>query len=34
MRVIGGARDRAALHGLRHQLDSIARISGEMAAGQ
>ncbi|MGH3614316.1 MAG: helix-turn-helix domain-containing protein [Pseudonocardia sp.] len=32
LRVIGGARDMAALHGLRHQLDSIARIRGEMLA--
>lgn len=29
--VIGGAREAAARHGLRHQLDSIARVRTEMA---
>jgi len=31
LRIIGGAREMATLHGLRHQLDSIGRIRGEMA---
>ena len=31
-RVIDGVRDVAALHGLRHQLDNIARIRGEMTS--